>query len=217
MDKSDTITVAVSHREEIRAVRADIYLSAKASVLITGDAAFQKAKELAHVVSQLTGAGIKEEEITLRGVLAERTNPIIGPGNPATYLLRVHCPRLDRLPELLVVITAQRNVILDQLVWLFPDSPTEQAKWLTACLTQALEKARHIAANLGVKLLGVHSFSEKWIEPNDDQKRVEFSSSGGTPLPKGSTDRNAPITIPLVTTKQVEIDVEVNFRVSAYE
>ncbi len=217
MEKPDTITVTVSHREEVRANRADIYLSAKASFLMTGNAAFKKVKELAHVVSQLTGNGVKEEEITLRGVLAERNSPIIGPANPATYLLRVHCPDLNRLPELLVIITAQRNVILDQLVWLFPDHPAEQAKWLTACLSQALEKARHIAANLGVKLLGVHSFNEKWTEPNDDQKRIQFSLPTGLPALKPGADRNTPITFMLVTTKQVEIDVEVNFRVSAYE
>jgi uncharacterized protein YggE len=217
MEKPDTISVVVSHREEIPASRADLYLSVKASFLMTGNAALKKVKELAQVITQLNQNGVKDDDITLRGVLAERSSPAIGPGNPAIYLVRVHCPNLEYLPQVLAVVTAQRSVVLEQMVWLFPDDTAVQAKWLAACLAQAREKARHIADQLGVKLLGVHSFTEKWTEPTDDQKRVQFSTATGAPVVKMSTDRNSPITFLLLTTKQAEIGVEVNFRVSAYE
>jgi uncharacterized protein YggE len=216
VEKPDTITVVVSHREEIRADKADIYLTAKAASLVTGDAALKKAKEVAQVVTQLTAAGVDRDHIALRGVQGDRNTPIIGPFNPANYLIRVHCPELERLPDLLAIITAQRNVILDQLIWRFPDDEAVQARWLEACLASAREKAGRIAASLGVKLLGVHSLRETWTDPGDDQKRVLFNSTRAA-LAKAGGERGTEISFPLVTTKQIEVQVEVVFRVSAYE
>jgi uncharacterized protein YggE len=217
MQKPDTLTVTTTHREEVRAHRADIYFSAKGSILVTTDAALKKTKEVAQVLHHLVGIGVKEEHISLRGVQGERNTPIIGSGNTASYLLRVHCPDLEKLPEILGTLTAQRNVVLDQLVWHFPDDPAAQAGWLAACLTGAREKAQQIATTMGVKLLGVHSLIEKWTEPADEQKRFVFSSLRPVPAVKPANDRLPELNFPLITTKQVEVRVEVDFRVSAYE
>jgi uncharacterized protein YggE len=217
MQKPDTITVVVSRCEEVRAHKADIYFSAKGSILITADAALKKTKEVAQVLLQLVAAGVKEEHVVLRGVQGERNTPIIGAANTASYMLRVHCPDLEKLPEILGTLTAQRNVVLDQLVWHFPDDATVQTGWLAACLAEAREKGQQIAAAMGVKLLGVHSLTEKWADPGDEQKRFVFSAARVASAVKVGNDRLPELNFPLVTTKQVEVRVEVDFRVSAYE
>ncbi|MDB6109985.1 MAG: hypothetical protein JWR69_1735 [Pedosphaera sp.] len=217
MQKPDTITVVVSRREEVRAHRADIYFSAKGSILITADAALKKTKEVAQVLHQLAAIGVAEEHIILRGVQGERNTPIIGSANTASYLLRVHCPDLEKLPELLGTLTVQRNVVLDQLVWHFPDDAAAQARWLGACLAESREKAQQIAAAMGVKLLGVHSLVEKWTDPADEQKRFLFSAARAASTGKTANERLPELHFPLITTKQVEVRVEVDFRVSAYD
>jgi uncharacterized protein YggE len=204
-----------SHREEMRAKQADIMLSVMATALYTGEAAFKKAKELAQVVGLLTAAGLPDGNVTLLGIQAGRSSPIIGRSNTATYLLRVHCPDLDILPEILGVLTAQRTVVMDELVWRFADDKAVRAKWLDGCLADARERAKRIAAGLGVKALGVHSYFEKWIEPSDGQRRVSFApvraSTTGNTTPD---ERRSDFPFPLVTTMQLELSVEVEFRVS---
>ncbi len=216
MEKADTISVVTSHREEMRAQQAEIYLSAMASMLFTGDVALKKCKEVAQLISLLTAAGVKEEEITLRGIQAERNSPIIGRANTATYLLRVCCPDLERLPDILGVTTSQRTVAMDQLVWKFGDDAEMRSQWLANCLAEARRKADQMAAALGVKVLGVHSCNEKWNEPPDDQKRVAFGSGRAPISAKAVGERNGEVGFPLVTTKQLELTIEAEFRVSPY-
>jgi hypothetical protein len=217
MQKPDTITVVVNRREEVRAHGADIYFSAKGSTLITADAALKKTREVAQVIHQLAAIGVDEKDIVLRGVHGERNTPIIGSANTASYLLCVHCPDLEKLPDLLGTLTAQRNVVLDQLVWHFSDDAAVQAGWLGACLSESRVKAQQIAAAMGVKLLGIHSLAEKWVDPADDQKRFHFSTTRAALAVKAGPERLPEVNFPLVTTKQVELRVEVDFRVSAYD
>jgi uncharacterized protein YggE len=215
MGKPDSITVVATHREEVRARHADIALSVMATSLYTGEAAFKKAKELAHVVGLLSAAGLPDGNITLLGIHAGRSSPIIGRSNTATYLLRVHCPDLDILPEILGVLTAQRTVAMDELVWRYADDKAIRAKWLDGCLADARERAKRIAAGLGVKALGVHSYMEKWIEPPDEQRRVSFAPVRVATAGKAAPDeRRSDFPFPLVTTMQLELSVEVEFRVS---
>jgi uncharacterized protein YggE len=215
MGKPDSITVVARHREEVRARQADIFFTAMAASLYTGEVALKKAKELAQIVGLLTAAGLDTTHIHLRGIQAERSSPNIGRESAAIYLLRVHCPDLDILPEILGVLTPQRSISMDHLEWQFADDRTVRAKWLDGCLTEAREKAKRIAAGLGVKVLGVHSFKETWTEPPEDQTRVLFvPGRGAASTIKSGSDRPGDMRFPLVITKEVLLSVEVEFRVS---
>ena len=216
MDAPDTISVSAAHRAELRSHQADILLSVMGSTLHTSDLALKKAKELLQLIGQLTAAGVSEEHITLRGMQAERTSPIIGRANSATYLLRVHCPNLERLPDIMEIITTQRTVTLDQLVWRFPEDAATVSGWLNKCLAEARGKAERIAAGLGVKLLGVHSLKESWSNPVDDERRASFTSTRTVTGSRPATEKAVENGFPLVTTKQVELRIDVEFRISGY-
>lgn len=69
-------------------------------------------------------------------------------------LLRIQCTDLEKLADILGVITSQKNVTLDQLVWRFPDDAAVRAKWLDACLTEVKERGQQIAGALGSNAWG---------------------------------------------------------------
>jgi hypothetical protein len=62
---------------------------------------------------------------------------------------------------------------LDHLTWRYPDLTLIQKEWLDGCIAEAKERAAHIAAALGVKLLALHSFSEVWKDPEEVIDRTQ--------------------------------------------
>jgi len=214
MDQLDTITVIVGRREEVCADKADIYLSIDGPNFITGIAALKKAREVAQLVADLLARGVKDHDIALLGVLANQTAGAVGRNTPATYRLRIHCPNLELLSDTLGVITAHRTVTLETVAWRFPDEKLMEAKWLEGCLVSAKEKAAQIASALGVKLLAVHSLSEKWIET-----APEPIATPAIPAASATGTGTRPVVnagFSLAITKQAEVQVEVKFRVSNY-
>lgn len=51
--KPDTIKVSANHKEEIRANRAELFVTVKGSSLVSRDAAMKKAKEVNQLVEAL--------------------------------------------------------------------------------------------------------------------------------------------------------------------
>ena len=216
MEKPDTITVSVRRREEVRADRAEIYLSVTGASFVTGDAAIKKAKEVSQLVNELGAVGVNSDDIALRGVQASGNSGILGRSSTASYLLRVQCAELEKLADILGVITAQKNVSLDQLTWRYPDDSSVRAKWLMVSLAEAKEKGQQMAAALGVKLLGVHALTERCLE-EEDQKHAHFPASGRAALGAKPRKESIDLGFFLVTTKEVTVEVEAHFRVSGYE
>lgn len=211
MDPLDSITVTVSRHEEICADKADIYISVAGSAFITGSTALTKSKEVAQLMSELYSGGlIKASDVTLRGAQADSRNGFLGRGTLTTYLLKIHCPTLDSVADVLAIVTSQRSVTLDHLAWRFPDYKILEEKWLGSCLDNAKEKAAKIASSLGVKLLAVHSLSEKWLE-HETKQHV-------SPIARGDIPKTAPdeLAFSLVMTKQLELRLEINYRISNY-
>lgn len=52
-------------------------------------------------------------------------------------------------------------------LWRYPDVKPLQKEWLDSCIAEAKERAAHIAAALGVKLLALYSFTEVWKDSEE--------------------------------------------------
>ncbi len=174
MPELDLITVDVSRREEIAADRADLSVTIEGASLVTGGQALQQAREVAQLVAALGEAGIPQEDIHLQSVSAQVSSGTLLKTSQATYRLQIRCARLDRLADALGAVTSQKNTTLRETVWGYPDEEILKDEWLEDCARRAHERARRIAAGLGVRLSGVHSFMELL---SDSGKRRRSSSA----------------------------------------
>lgn len=217
MEKPDTITVAVAHREEIKADKVDIHVTVKGSSLFTGNAALKKAKEVSQLISALGEVGVKELAVQLQSVHAESSSGILGRSTSATYQIRVRCSELEALADILGVVTVQKNAKLDFLSWRYPDEKQARIQWLRACVAEANEKAAEVASVLGVKLLGVHSLSEKWTD-SEQSERAYLSevTASGVKFVKALA-KTVDLGFPLSHSKGVELQTEAQFRVSGFD
>jgi uncharacterized protein YggE len=165
--RETTISVTATRRQEFAADKADLQVTIKGSSVVTGSAALQKAKEVTELVTALLAVGVKEDELSLRGIQVQSSGGVLTRTSSASYTLRIRCSRLELLGEILGAISAQKNVTLDHLTWRYPDLTAIQKEWLDSCIAEAKERAGHIAGALSVKLLALHSFSEVWKDPEE--------------------------------------------------
>jgi uncharacterized protein YggE len=171
--RETTISVSATRRQEVAADKADLHVTIRGSSLVTGNAALTKAKEVNDLVTTLLNVGVKEDELSLRGIQVQNSSGMLTRTCSASYSLRIRCSRLELLGDILGAIAAQKNVNLDQLTWRYPDFTPIQKEWLDVCIKEARVRAAHIAEALGVRLLALHSFSEVWKDPEDAPSRPE--------------------------------------------
>ncbi len=210
--KPDTIKVSAFQREEIFASHAYLYLAVKGSSLVSGSEAMKKAREVSQLVEALMRLGLKSEAIQLLGVHIETASGTLLKSSSAIYRLRIRMDKLEQLPELLDIIAAQKNATLEFMDWKYP-TEAAQERALEAAIAKARAKAGKIAAALGVKLLGVYEFTDKYL---DDEARPQHfqklyrSSAARAPEPEPSLDME------IQHSKFVTASVEVAYRVSAF-
>jgi uncharacterized protein YggE len=168
MDQApDVIVITARHEEDVSAERAELLVVVQGSSLVTGRAALKKAKEVAKLVEELEKCGVSQDEVGLEDIRAEVSSGILGKSSSATYRLRIRCAKLELLPEVLGAITSAKNARLEDVVWRYPDSAAQQAKWLQACIAWANVKAGAAAAALGTRLVGVHRLTEQRLDEPD--------------------------------------------------
>jgi uncharacterized protein YggE len=215
--RETTIAITATRRQEITADKADLQVTIKGSSLVTGSAALKKAKEVNELVTALLAVGVKEDELSLRGIQVQSSNGVLTRTSSASYTLRIRCSRLELLGEILGAISAQKNVSLDHLNWRYPDLKPLQKELLDSCIAEAKERAAHIAGALGVKLLALHSFTEAW-------KDSEQPTTLGQPVPAGfrakalqEVAREVDLGFNLSHTKLVEQRVDLTYVVDRRE
>ena len=164
-------------------------------------------------------AGVPLEDIHLQGVTAEVASGALLKTSQATYRLRVRCKRLELLADVLGAITSQKNAILREIEWGYPDDETFRDDWLEDCARRAHVRARKVAAGLGVRLAGVHSFSEGF----SDSARVEgVPGMVGYAAPAMARRRSEPalrqedLGLDVSHAKWMELRIRAEYRVSDY-
>ena len=211
--KPDTIKVSASHKEEIRASHADLYVTVKGSSLVSGDAAMKKAKEVNQLVEALTSLGLSPEAIHLQGVHIETSSGALLKSSSATYRLKVQCEKLEQLAELLDAIASQKNASLERIAWNYNEDEAREHGLLTA-LEKAKSKAEKVAKSLGVKLLGVYDL----IENNFDEEMPypQFAAMQAAPKRAVGITPEPSLGMDIQHSKIVHVNVEIWYRVTAF-
>ena len=218
--KPDTIKVSASHREEIYANRADLFVTVKGSSVFSGDQAMKKAKEVSQLVEALTSpalsggewVGLSPEAIHLQGVHIETVSGALLKSSSAMYRLKIKCEKLDQLADLLDIISSQKNAALERIAWKYNEDEAREQGLLTA-LEKAKSKADKVAKSLGVKILGVYDL----IESNFDEE-MPYPQFAAQALPMRSLAKAAPepsLGMDIQHSKTVTVNVEIWYRVSA--
>lgn len=220
MSELDLITVKVSKQGELQADHADLYVKIQGASVVSSGQAMEKAREVAQLVRELSELGVPQEDVHLQGASADVSTGTIMKTSQASYRLKIHCAKLESLPNILGVITSQKNTSLSQIEWGYPDEEALTEQWLDVCVAQAHTKARRIAAGLGVNLAGVHSFAEERSDP--EAVRTGFGAEAMGMRRASAAPERARITeedfgLDVSHTKALSLRITVEYRVSGYE
>ena len=213
--KPDTIKVSASHKEEISANRADLFVTVKGSSLVSGDQALKKAKEVSQLVEALVSFGLSPEAIQLQGVHIETSTGALLKSSSATYRLKVKCEKLDALAEILDIISTHKNATLERLNWKYNEDEARERGLLTA-LELAKSKADKVARSLGVKILGVYDLIENTF---DEEAPYPYLAMQAAPAKRslGITPAEPSLGMDIQHSKTITVSLEVWYRVSDFQ
>jgi len=211
--KPDTIKISASHKEEISANRADLFVTVKGSSVISGDQAMKKAKEVSQLVEALTSFGLDPEAIHLQGVHIETASGAVLKSSSATYRLKIQCEKLDQLAELLDIIASQKNSTLERIEWKYPEE-IAQEHGLESALDKAKTKAGKVAASLGVKLVGIYDFMENTM---DEERPTVMYRMQSAAVERGMMPASEPsLGMDIQHSKTITVNVEIWYRISSF-
>jgi uncharacterized protein YggE len=213
--KPDTIRISAAQREEIEATYADLFVTVKGSSLVSGDAALKKAREVSQLVEELTRYGLPAEAIHLQSVHAEASSGALLRTSSASYRLRIRCEKLDQFADLLGIITSGKNAAFERVEWKYPDE-TAKEQALEKAIQKADAKARKIAAALGVRLLGVYSFTQNIIDHENFAPQGKFTAPAAA-RSMGLAMQSADLGMDIQHTKNIEVQADIEYRVSGFE
>lgn len=211
--KPDTIKITASHREEITASYADLFVNVKGSSVFSGGEAMKKAREVSQLVDELTRFGIPAENIHLQSVQVETSSGALLKSSSASYRLRVRCDALGQIADLLDIITSQKNAALERIDWKYFDEEA-RARVLEAAITKAKNKADKVAESFGVKLLGVYDFIDNTFDEESPARlqpqALVRQSKAHAAAPEPNLDMD------VQHSKTIQVNVEVWYRISEF-
>ena len=210
--KPDTIHITTSHREEINATHADLFVTVRGSSVISGNEAMKKAREVSALVDELVKAGISAEDIHLQGVHVETSSGNLLRSSNAIYRLRIRCEKLEQLPELLDIIGSQKNAALEHIIWKYPEEAA-RARGLECAIAAAKSKADRMASSLGVKLLGVYNFSENTF---DEEAPAPIRAQAVMMKTARVAESEPSLGMDIQHSKMLQVNVDIEYRVSGF-
>ncbi|RKH38124.1 SIMPL domain-containing protein [Corallococcus sicarius] len=162
--ESGIIVVELAADHELEADHVDAVVEVKASAFFAGTAAFTNAKEVAVLVRGLEDLGVPRTAFSLQAVQAETTEGLLTRSSSATYTVRIRLEQLERVGDVLAACTAVKHATLRELRWGYARELAARQEWMEALAAESVKKARRVATGLGVKLAGLHRFSERTSE-----------------------------------------------------
>jgi uncharacterized protein YggE len=212
--KPDTIKISASHREEIFASHANLYVTVKGSSVVSGNEAIKKAREVSQLVEALTQFGLSANVVQLLGVHIETSSGTLLKSSSANYRLRVKVEELDQLAELLDIVAAQKNVTLERIEWKYPEESARE-QGLEAAIVKGKAKAEKVAAAMGVKLLGVYDFMENTFD--EERPPIPFQAMEMRVKARAAVPSEPSLDMDIQHSKTVQVNVEIWYRVSAFQ
>jgi uncharacterized protein YggE len=209
--KPDTIKVSASHREEIFASHANLYVTVKGSSVVSGNEAMKKAKEVSGLVEALTQFGLSPDAVQLQGVRLETSSGALLKSSSAMYHLRIKSEKIEQLAGLLDIIAEQKNATLERLEWKYPEE-TARERGLESAIAKGKERAEKVAASLGVKLLGVYEFMENAF---DEERPVPFAPQAMMMKSRAAVADEPSLNMDIQHSKTIHVNVDIWYRVSS--
>ena len=212
--KPDTIKISVQERDEIYANHAELFVTVRGSSAFAGDEALKKAREVNQLLTELTRLGLSSENVHLQGIFLETGTGALFKSSSATYRLKIKCEKLELIPGLIDVISAQKEATLERISWKYPDEAARE-RMLDLAISHAKLKAEKTAASLGVKLLGVYDFIENYL---DEEAPYQYLQAQPVARASGLTHTPTPPTLGMDIhhSKNVQVNVDIWFRVSPF-
>lgn len=165
MAEPNVVVVEQEHEEELAAVGADFHLVVRGSNLLTGDAALEKAAEVAALVEAVVRVGVPRADVALLGVQAHVETGVFSKSTSASYAIRVRCDVPELFTDVFGAIVGLKNVELSRVTWRYDEEPVGRARRLHACAAEARRTAEAITSALGVRVVGVHRAEESVAPP----------------------------------------------------
>jgi uncharacterized protein YggE len=212
--KPDTIKISASHREEIFASHANLYVTVKGSSVFSGNEAMKKAREVSQLVEALTRYGLSPEAIQLQGARIETANGPVLKSSSAVYRLKIKTEKVDQLAELLDIIAGQKNAALERIEWKYPEDEARQ-RALEAALGKGKEKAARVAFSLGVRLLGVYDFMENAFD--EERPPMPFQAMEMNMKARAAGPEQPSLNMEIQHSKTIQVNVDIWYRVSDLE
>jgi len=156
----DLITVSAYHEAEVSATRATLNVNIRGTSYFTGNSALTKAREVGQLVGELRRVGLPDEAVRVRGVYADVSTGALGRTSSVNYDLAIDCKDLDKVADIVGVITAQKNTVLRDIDWKYDGEEAARSECLAQCLEKANAKAKLMANRLGVRLTGIYRCQE---------------------------------------------------------
>ena len=211
--KPDTIKVSATHREEIFASHANLYVTVKGSSMVSGNEAMKKAREVSQLVEALTRFGLSPDAIQLQGVRLEATSGALLKSSSAIYHLKVKTEKLDQLAGLLDIIAEQKNTNLERIEWRYPEDEARE-RGLDAAIAKGKSKAERVAAAMGVKLLGVYEFMENAFD--EERPPMPFQAMEMSMKSRSAAADQPSLNMGIQHSKTIHVNVDIWYRVSSF-
>lgn len=211
--KPDTIKVSATHREEIFASHANLYVTVKGSSVVSGDEAMKKAREVSQLVEALTSFGLSPDAVQLLGVHIETSSGTLLKSSNATYRLRILLETLDQLADLLDIISSQKNATLERIEWKYPEDEAQQ-RGLETAIAKGKAKAEKVAAAMGVKLLGVYDFMENTFD--EERPPMPFQAMEMGMKTRAAVADQPSLNMDIQHSKTIHVNVDIWYRVSSF-
>ena len=211
--KPDTIKISASHREEIFASHANLYVTVKGSSIFSGNEAMKKAREVSQFVEALTRYGLSPDAIQLQGVRIETTSGPVLKSSSAVYRLKIKTEKVDQLAELLDLIAEQRNAALERIEWKYPEEEARD-RGLESAIAKGKAKAEKVAAAMGVKLLGVYDFMENSYD--EERPPMPFQAKAMEMRSLGAVADQPSLDMEVQHSKTINVNVDIWYRISSF-
>lgn len=208
--KPDTIHITASHREEIFATHADLFVTVRGSSVVSGNEAMKKAREVNQLLEALSRVQVKEEAVTLQGVTVSTSTGAVLKSSTASYRLKIHCDDLAKFAEILDVIASQKNAELTRTEWKYDEDAIRETMLLTT-LEKAKKKAATVSQAMGVRLLGVYDLIENMY---DEEMALPFQAQAKAAF--RSMPEEPGLGMDVQHSKTLHVSVEIWYRVSEF-
>lgn len=213
----DIIKVEALQKREVHADRADLFVTIRGSSLVSGQSALNKAREVAQLAADLESVGIGQDAIQVQGVSAEVNTGFIGKTSSATYSLRVRVANLETLPDVIGVVTSQKNTRLGRIEWRYPDGDEMRNEMTRAAIEQAQKKARLIATAFTMRLLGVREYGESFHDPEErGVQTLDLMDGADMAVMRSRAVSSEELGLQISHSKQVSLSISVSYRVSEF-